>query len=108
MHADHMQSSSILSVVLLAAAPAYDVKWVGEMHKVMMMGEDQGIISLASLKGKPNLFALGPVEGLNGEITVLNSDPSIAVIRDGKPAIEKTFDVKAPLLVYAQVEKWTK
>ena len=99
---------TLLSGLTLLADSGYEVKWVGEMHKVMMMGEDQGIISLASLKDKPNLFALGPVEGLNGEITVLNGQPFIGLVRGGKPAVEKTFDVKAPLLVYAQVEKWTK
>lgn len=96
-----------LGIGALAAARAYEVKWVGEMHKVMMMGEDQGIISLASLKNRPNLYALGPVEGLNGEITVFNSQPSIATIRDGKPVVENTSNVQAPLLVYAQVAKWS-
>ena len=72
------------AIALLAASKNYEVKWVGEMHKVMMMGEDQGIISLATLKAKPNLYALGPVEGLNGEITILNGQPSIAVVRDGR------------------------
>ena len=49
---------------------AYQVKWVGELHKVMMLGEDAGIISLDTLAGKPHVYAIGPVEGLNGEITV--------------------------------------
>jgi acetolactate decarboxylase len=97
-----------LGVVALAATKAYEVKWVGEMHKVMMMGMDQGIVSLMSLKDLPNLYALGPVEGLNGEITVLNGEPSIATIRDGQPVVEKTFKVEAPLLVYVQVAKWSR
>jgi acetolactate decarboxylase len=97
----------IASAALLAGSKSYDVKWVGEMRKVMMMGEDKGIISLDSLKDKAHLYALGPVEGLNGEITVFDSEPFIATIRDGKPFIEKKFHVRAPLLVYVQVAKWT-
>jgi acetolactate decarboxylase len=85
----------------------YQVKWAGEMRKVMMMGEDQGIFPLDSLKDTPHLYALGPVEGLNGEITVMDSRPFIATIRNGKPYVEQTFHVRAPLLVWVQVAKWT-
>ncbi len=93
--------------VILAGAKSYEVKWVGEMRRVMMLGEDKGIISLDSLKDKTHLYALGPVEGLNGEITVLDSEPFIATIRDDKPHVEQTFHVHAALLVYVQVAKWT-
>jgi acetolactate decarboxylase len=72
-----------------------------------MSGDDKGAISLDSLSTLPNLYALGPVAGLNGEITVFNSEPSIATIRDGQPVVEKTFHVEAPLLIYAQVAKWS-
>ena len=85
---------------------ANEVKWVGELHKVMMLGEDAGIIGLDTLRGKPHMYAIGPVEGLNGEITVFDGEPFIGVVRDGKPAVEHTFAVRAPLLVWAQVEKW--
>jgi acetolactate decarboxylase len=97
----------VASVVLSGASKTYEVKWVGEMRKVMMLGEDAGIISLDSFKDKPHLYALGPVEGLNGEITVIDGEPFIATIRDGKPFVEETFHVRAPLLVYVQVAKWT-
>ena len=87
--------------------PGYEVKWVGEMRRVMMMGEDKGIVSLDSVEALPHLYALGPVEGLNGEITVFNGEASVASIRGGKPVVEKTFQVRAPLLVYVQVAKWS-
>jgi alpha-acetolactate decarboxylase len=99
-----------LAALTLAAFPmqkSYEVHWVGELHKVMMLGEDQGVISLEELKDKPNLYALGPLEGLNGEISVFNSEPLSVTIREGKPVIEKTFDVRAPLLVWVQVPKWS-
>lgn len=95
-----------LGITMLAAWKAYQVKCVGEMHKVIMMGEDKGIISLASVKDRPNLYAIAAVEGLNGEITVLSSELFIATIRDAKPTVENTFNVQAPLLVYVQVAKW--
>jgi acetolactate decarboxylase len=94
-----------LALTALSVQKTYEVKWAGELRKVMS-GEDKGIISLDSLSGQPNLYAIGPLEGLNGEITVFNSEPVIATVRDGKPFIEDTFHVQAPLLVWAQVSKW--
>src|ERR1041385_851566 len=103
-------SAAVFSVALFAAAAEkpYDVKWTGELHKVMMLGEDAGIIALDSLRDLPHLYAIGPVEGLNGEITVFDSEPVIGVVRDGKPVVERTFAVRAPLLVWAQVSNWIK
>ena len=93
-------------LVLDAATPkSYEVKWVGELHKVMN-GEDQAAVQLDSLSKLPNLYAIGPLAGLNGEVTILNSDPSVAVIRDGKPVTERTFHADLPLIIYAQVAKW--
>ncbi len=92
--------------LFLLMGGAYEVKWVGELHRVMMLGEDAGIIGLDTLRGQPHLYAIGPVEGLNGEITIFDSEPVIGLVRDGKPVVEHSFDVRAPLLVWAQVEKW--
>ena len=101
-------------IALVALGPSdstapkpYEVKWVGELHKVMMEGEDAGVISLDSLGGGAKLYALGPLEGSNGEITVFAGDPFIATIRDGVPHIEHSASVQAPLLVWAEVESWT-
>jgi acetolactate decarboxylase len=101
-------ASFSLALTALAANKPYDVKWTGELRKVMMLGEDNGIIALDSLRALPHLYALGPVAGLNGEITVFDGDPLIGVIRDGRPTTEHTSAVKAPLLVWTQVANWTK
>jgi len=93
-------------LILDAATPkSYEVKWAGELHKVMN-GEDQAVFSLDSLSALPNLYAIGPLAGLNGEVTVLNSEPSIATIRDGKPVTARTFHAAVPLIIYTQVAKW--
>jgi acetolactate decarboxylase len=102
-----MRIPMVIAASLLAASQSYQVKWVGEMRKVMMLGEDQGVISLASLKTTEHLYALGPLEGLNGEITVFDSQAFIGTVRDGHPHVEQTFDVRAPLLVWVEVAKWS-
>src|SRR5262245_55027111 len=104
---DRMVGRSVALLVILAApaaasASTYQVRWVGEMHKVMM-GEDKGIVSLATLEHEKNVYAIGPVEGLDGEITVFDGEPVISRIEDGRPVVERTFGVKAPLLIWTQV-----
>ena len=95
------------ALAIAATAPkSYQVKWIGALHKVMG-GEDKAAISLDSFSSVPNFYALGPMAGLNGEITVFNSEPSISTIQDGKPIVQKTFHVEAPLLIYVQVAKWS-
>ena len=100
----------IAFVALEASDPAapkpYEVKWVGELHKVMMEGQDAGVISLESLGGGADLYALGPLEGSNGEISVFAGDPFIATIRDGAPHVEHSSSVRAPLLVWTRVKAW--
>ena len=56
----------------------YWVKHVGQMSDVMMRKDYSAHMDLSTLKGIPHLYALGPAEGLNGEITIIDGEPSIA------------------------------
>lgn len=53
-----------------------------------------------------NLYGLGPAEGLQGEVSVFDSEPSISRIINGKLQVYRGFNVKACFLVYAQVAAW--
>lgn len=89
-----------------AAGPANDeVKWVGELRKVMM-GDDQAVIALDSLEPGKGFYALGPVEGMDGEITVFDGEPSIATVVEGQPRIRSTTHIKAALLIWTRVARW--
>jgi acetolactate decarboxylase len=72
------------------------------MHK----GDISAKISLSELKDKPNLYALGAVENLKGEIQVFDGEPLIAFASKGKLSFDTSFDKKATLLVYTQVPEW--
>ena len=89
------------------AKPGYVVKYAGQMRNVMMKGDLSAHFDLASLRGTKGLYAVGPVEGLKGEITVLDGKPSITSLRDGKPTVGEAWP-KACFLVYATVEAWQK
>ncbi|MBC7921448.1 MAG: hypothetical protein H7Z75_10225 [Ferruginibacter sp.] len=62
----------------------YVVQWAGEMRNVMQKGDLRAYISLDSLADKPHLYALEPVEGLQGEIIILDSKPAISSVKDSR------------------------
>lgn len=104
----HLLSLIGTAIVANAAGPtpAIEVLSVGEMRKVMQDGDVSAAIDLRRLAETKHLYALGPVEGLKGEVTVWDGKPSIALIRDGKISISDSFEFKACFLVYAQVQSW--
>lgn len=83
-----------------------EVHTSGALKNAMKKGDLSAHLSLDSLKTKKNLYALGPLEGLKGEIIILNSEPFIGFEKDQKPVVESSFNHKASMLVWAQVEEW--
>jgi acetolactate decarboxylase len=81
------------------------VKWVGAQRDVLQ-GDISGHIALSSIYRQRNLYALGPAEGLRGEVTVFDSESSISRIIDGTLRVESRFDVSACFLVFTQVSAW--
>jgi hypothetical protein len=61
---------------------------------------------LASISDLQNLYAVGPAERLQGEVSIFDSVPSISRIIDGTLKIETNFNLNACFLVYAQVSAW--
>lgn len=83
-----------------------EVKSIGDLKTVFGMGVGTAITNLKDLKSE-NLYAIGPVEHLDGEITVLDGKPYIGKVNEkDKVHIQHSLDVKAPILVYSNVKKW--
>ena len=82
------------------------VKWAGEMHHVMHKGDLSTHASLDTLLNLPHLVALGPVAGMKGEITVINSTAFVTRAKGTTASTEEVKDADASFLVYAQVPKW--
>jgi len=80
------------------------VKYSGAL-KTIMSGDIQSVISLDSLN-KKNLYALGAVENLKGEIQIFDSQPSNSYVINDNLQINDSYNIKASLLVYAVVEEW--
>jgi acetolactate decarboxylase len=81
------------------------VKWVGAQREVLQ-GDIGGHIALEWISGLRNLYALGSVEGLRGEVSIFDSISSISRIVDGTLRVERHFNVSACFLVFAQVSAW--
>ena len=74
--------------------------------RTIMSGDLDATSSLDTLATKNNLYALGAVEQLKGEIQIFNSTPFISSVDENEVFIDPTFSKKAALLVYAVVPVW--
>ncbi len=84
------------------------VKIVGEMKNVMWKGQLYGNIHLDTIANKTNLYGLGPVEYLTGEILIIGGKSyKSTVVSDTTMEVEETYDIKAPFFGYANVANWT-
>lgn len=84
-----------------------EVQWSGAMKNVMKKGELFGTIHLDTISNKKNLYGIGPIEYLAGEITVFDGKSYVATVNpDSTMTVTQTFDVKAPFFVYANVDNW--
>ena len=75
--------------------------------RTIMSGNLTATVTLDSLESKPNLYALGAVENLKGELQIFDGESFNSRVQDSTVIVDSSFDQKAALLVYAQVSNWT-
>lgn len=100
-------------VVALAAcskspAPAsVEVTSWGSLREMMHEGRVESRVAIAPLLARPHLYALGAVEGMRGEITILDGVPWLSLgARERGRATSRVTDEGAALLVATSVEHW--
>jgi len=74
--------------------------------KEIMSGDLDSNINLDELREVPNLYALGAIAGLKGEIQIINSKPYNSRVTTENFTIDTDFNASAALLVYTQVPEW--
>lgn len=85
-----------------------DVQIAGAMRNVMWNGELDGKLSLDTI-AKSNVYGLGPLSGLKGELLVKNGLAYVAkVTSDSSMQVFQDTNVSAPFFVYAEVKEWRK
>lgn len=83
------------------------VQYSGAMKNVMKKGELFGTIHLDTIVNKNNLYGIGPVEYLKGELTIIDGRSFVSYVTDdNRIKVEETYDIKAPFFVYANNDSW--
>lgn len=107
-----MIKSVVIIIILVTSCQSKDkkpttieVKFSGALRTIMS-GNIEPVIRLDSLSNRKHLYALGAVENLNGEIQIFDGIPSNSYAVDGTLRIIDSYNLKAALLVYAEVEAW--
>jgi len=84
---------------------AHGVRWAGAQRD-LLSGDIRGHVDVSSLSTLPDLYALGPLEGVRGEVSIFQSRPSIARVEHGAVITTDGWRVRACFLVWAQVPRW--
>ncbi|OEK03365.1 hypothetical protein BFP97_18360 [Roseivirga sp. 4D4] len=84
------------------------VEHFGVLREIMMEQKLEANADLADYRQSPNLYAIGALEGLSGEVLVIDGDPLNGLAQKGDLLMDRTFDRKATLLITSQVEEWYK
>ena len=73
------------------------LQWFGSLRAVLRESNLNSHFALASLRGVSDLYGLGPVEGLQGEITLLNSACFLSTVEHGRIIVEQRMEGPASL-----------
>lgn len=99
-----------LAIATPTTAPTYKVSYIGAQRNVMIKRDFRAHIGTASLATVPHLYALGPSEGLNHEITFYDGDPhtsrAIASANGIETVTVERAYPKAAFLVWSSVATW--
>ena len=95
----------LASAAFAVGATAYSVSWQGSLRAVHG-GDVSGKVSLTQFAGKKNLYAVGPVAGLDGEITAAAGKFYIARVTHGDVKTNSDLSTSASFLVWSEVSAW--
>ena len=82
------------------------VEYVGAQKDIFVSGKAASVVSLEDLAGHTGLYAMGPVDGLDGEITIFDSKPYITQVRGSDYVLDTTLKHGAFFLVWSEQTKW--
>jgi acetolactate decarboxylase len=87
--------------------PGYALSFLGSQRHTIMTGDRAAHLDLRTLKGRPHLYGIGPLEGLTGEVTIADGRPSLARIgADRLVHVTESYEAGVPFFVWAEVAAW--
>ena len=105
-------SIAILAILVSAYAAIIGAKkeglieYVGAQKEIFKTGKAASVVSLEDLADRKGLYAMGPIDGLDGEITIFDSKPYITKVRGNDFTLDKTFKHGAFFLVWTENQNW--
>ncbi len=93
-----------------ANAPANKLIQYGNMHETLAMKKFAGRVVLADLLKKPNFFAVGALEGLMGEVTIIDGKVVATEVDSNgqaKPVEGPLEKRQATLLLGSYITEWS-
>jgi Alpha-acetolactate decarboxylase len=82
------------------------VEYVGAQKEIFKTGKAASVVTLEDLADRKGLYAMGPIDGLDGEITIFDSKPYITQVRGNDYTLDKTFKHGAFFLVWTEQTNW--
>jgi acetolactate decarboxylase len=85
----------------------YALRFVGSQREAMMMGKRASLLDLRTLKGRPHLYGIGPLEWLSGEITIADGRSWLTRVNpDRSLQVTESYEAGTPFFVWAEVPAW--
>ncbi|KAA0238501.1 MAG: hypothetical protein EDM74_06605 [Armatimonadetes bacterium] len=99
--------SVVLMPLLLCLSLQGEIATAGSLRETMREGKVEVRLALAPLNSQPHLYALGPVTGLRGEITVVDGVIHVGTVVGGRPLVKVEREAQAVFLAYTYVASWS-
>jgi acetolactate decarboxylase len=106
-----MRTTSIYLIVLLLIScnpketAQTEVKVSGALMEIMHQGKIGATIQLDTLNAT-NLYGLGALDSLKGEVMVLNEQSFVSTVKNDSLLMSQSISIKASLFVYSYVSTW--
>lgn len=84
----------------------WKVENAGAMREMFATGNIDGKTEINKIPEQKNLYAVGPLENLSGEIMIWNGKVLTSFMKDKIVKVETNPNAKAVFFVWANVEKW--
>lgn len=84
----------------------FKVEYKGALKNIMRKGDLSAKVELSKFQNTKNLFALGAIEDLKGEIQIFDGQPYNTFVKNDIIMLDSTFSKSATLFVSSIVENW--
>ena len=97
----------LMSVIsILGQKTTWKVENAGAMREMFATGNVEGKTQIDKIIPQKNLYAVGPLDGLSGEIMVWNGKVLTSFMENKTVKVQTNRNAKAVFFVWANVEKW--